>query len=496
MSVPEEPVVPEGGMRRRTALTAHPAVGRWTVVIVVIVIIFGIGALSGGLHPPAAAPAPATFDGVPVPPSNALSSSAFCAAGISTSTTNTIYLTNSTDRPVASVMTTVERPGRGGVVPTVHRHLTVPASGSIAVDPITKRISQGSSASSITFAGGGVVASQAVSSADGWSTAPCASRTSTQWYFAGGSTTSGHQMTLALFNPAAPPSVVNVSFLTPSGLVTPQAYQGLVIPSRGLVLENVGDFVQQAADIATVVTAQSGSLVASEVQDVSTSSATGLSIRLGSPNSSAVWQFAQTTNTTGSTVDFHLANPSSRAITATISADLQSGSVTPRQLSVPPFSIVEFAATAAGGLPRQVPYSLTVRSSAPMVVGRSVQASHGSSSPTFGSSAGTVTLTTQWLLPGPGVAGAPATANAAVQSLAVSDPGSKPAQVQVGRLGVSRPVIAFTVPPGRLVVLGSRVIRELAPYTVVSSQPVAVEEDQHPTGAPGIVSSTGFPVGG
>ena len=33
-------------------------------------------------------------------------------------------------------------------------------------------------------------------------------------------------------------------FLTPSGRVAPQAYQGLSIPPGGLVEENVGDFVQ------------------------------------------------------------------------------------------------------------------------------------------------------------------------------------------------------------------------------------------------------------
>jgi hypothetical protein len=107
-----------------------------------------------------------------------------------------------------------------------------------------------------------------------------------------------------------------------------------------------------------------------------------------------------------------------------------------------------------------------------------------------------VTLSTHWLLPGPGVARAPATANAAVASLAVADPGSAPAQVQVSRLGARRPVLVFSVPAGRLVVLGSKVMRTLTPYTVLSSQPVVVEEDNHPSGSPGIVSSTGFPVEG
>lgn len=500
MSVTDEPPLPDSRLRVGVSgRTAHPIERRWMVVLAVLVVVFGIGALSARLHLPTAAPAPATLDGVSVPPSNALSSSAFCTAGIGTSTSNTIDLTNSTERPVTGVMTTVGPPGHRGSVPTVRRHLVVPAYASIAVSPTTAGIPAGSSASLFTFAGGGVVASQSVSSTLGWSTAPCASQTSTQWFFAGGSTTSGHQMTLALFDPASPSAVVNVSFLTPNGLITPQAYQGLVVPSGGLVVENVGAFVQQAPDIATMVTAQSGSLVASEVQNTSAGGAggaTGLSVKLGSPSLSTVWRFAQTTNPTGATVGFDLANPSTRAVTATISAGLPSGSITPRQVSLPPVSIVNFAASGTGGLPRQVPYALTVRSTGPIVVGRSVLAPRGSSSPTWGASAGTVTLATHWLLPGPGVPRAPATANAGVESLAVSDPGSTPAQVQLSRLGSTRPLIGFSVPPGRLVVLGSKFVRTLAPYTVVSSQPVSVEEDNRPSGAPGVVSSTGFPVNG
>ena len=90
------------------------------------------------------------------------------------------------------------------------------------------------------------MASQVVSGPLGWSTAPCASRTAAQWAFAGGSTTAGNSLTLALFDPAAPAAVVNITFLTTTGLVTPQAYQGLVVPPGRLVVENVGAFVQRA----------------------------------------------------------------------------------------------------------------------------------------------------------------------------------------------------------------------------------------------------------
>ena len=148
---------------------------------------------------------------------------------------------------------------------------------------------------------------------------------------------------------------MNISFLTTTGLVTPQAYQGLVVPPGRLVVENVGAFVQRASDIATFVTAQAGGLVSSEFQQTSAGGAGGLSLRLGSPGLSTVWRFAQTTDGPGSTVSFHLANPGTRTVTATISSGLTSGSVIPRRLSLPPLSIVDFAASGCGRAPAPGP---------------------------------------------------------------------------------------------------------------------------------------------
>ena len=378
--------------------------------------------------------------------------------------------------------------------PTVRREVLVPPLGMAAVNP-SAGLPQGSTASSFAFAGGGVVASQVVSGPLGWSTAPCASRTSSQWAFSGGSTMPGSTLSLALFNPAAPPTTVNISFLTPTGLVTPQAYQGLVVPPGRLVVENVGQFVQRASDVATFITAEAGGLVSSEFQQTSSGRTVGLSIRLGSPELSTVWRSAQSTNASGSTVSFNLANRTTQTVTATVSFGLSSGSVTPRRLSIPPLSVVDFVASAAAGLPHQIPYAVTVDSSAPIVVGRSVLAGRGSPSPVWGSSSATVTVATHWLVPSPGVERVPGTAHAAVKSLAVANPGPSTARVEVVRLG-GGPVATFEVVPGRLVVLGAKQVGGLSAYSVLSSQPVGVEEDSRPSGASGVVSSTGFPFTG
>jgi hypothetical protein len=77
--------------------------------------------------------------------------------------------------------------------------------------------------------------------------------------------------------------------------------------------------------------------------------------------------------------------------------------------------------------------------------------------------------------------------------LAVANPGPSTARVTVSSVDAVRPATTFTIPPGGVVVLGPKRVGGLLLLSVVSSQPVNVEEDADPAGAPGVVSSTGFP---
>ena len=498
---PDDPSVPVHGLGsvRRARLdhraALRPVEGRRTAVVAVVVVAVTVAVIAAVYSPSPAAPSPETYDGVPIPPADAYSSSAFCSTGAGTAAVDTIYLTNVTGKTVTGEMTTVGTAPGSGPPPIRRRPVAVPPDGSAAINP-AQGLPAGNNASTFVFDGGGVVASQAVSGGGGWSTAPCASQTSSQWSFAGGSTTAGNALALTLYNPAATEAVVNVSFLTNAGKVTPQTYQGLVVPPGGEVVENVGDFVQNASAIATFVTAQSGVLVSDEFQQWSSPSATGFSLQLGAPGLSTTWQFAQTTAAAGATVSFTLANPSPAALTASISFGLSSGSVVPRQVSIPPQSTAVFDASASSGLPRQIPYSVEVTAPMPIVVGRSVQAGAGATPPTWGGSAGTVTVAKHWLVPGPGVLHAPGTPGATIGSLAVANPGSSPARVTVATPDGTRPVMRFAVPPGSVAVLGPKEIGGIATSVVTSSTPVTVEEDSGPSGSPGIVSSTGFPFTG
>jgi hypothetical protein len=466
-------------------------------VIAVAVVVAGVALIGALLPPSTVAPAAGLHDAVPIPPSGSYSSSAFCTAGSGTAAVDTIFLTNSTPRAVTGVATAVGTPTAGGSVPSVRSRVSVPAFGNGAFDPYAG-LPAGDVAASFVFDGGGVVADQVVSGPNGWSMAPCASQTSSDWSFAGGSTTAGNTLTLSLLNPSSTEAVVGISFLTASGKTSPQTYQGLVVPPGQLVVENVGDYIQNASAIATLVNAQSGSVVSTQFQQWGSGATGGISLQLGAPEASTVWRFAQTTTESlttapGSSVDFTLANPGASTAEATIKVGLPSGSVVPKQVSVAPQSTAVFAASGANGLPEQTPYSLTVESDAPIVVGRTVLAPAGAQVPVWGSSVGTVTAADRWLVPGPGEPGTPGAPNATLSSLAVADPGPSAARVTIADLGSSHPLAVVTVGAGRLMVLGHLVVGGLKPLTVSSTQPVNVEGDAWPTGTPGVVSSAGFP---
>ncbi len=421
---PADPAAPERPARRPRHGDARSRRRRWGALLAVVGVVVAGAVVDAAAPESPAAPPVGASDAVAVSAAGSYSSSAFCVGGTGTAAATTIYLTNTTARTVTGDVTSVGPAGSGGAVPTTRRAVTVPALRTAAVDP-SEGLPSGSNATTISFSGGGVVVSQAVSGPGGWSTAPCASRVSPQWDFAGGSTASGNLLTLALFDPSAAESVVNVSFLTDAGVVSPQAYQGLVVPPGQLVTENVGDFVQNAGAIGTVVTAQSGALVSTEFQQWAPGGTGGISLCLGTPGLATTWRFAQTTTMSGSTVNFYLANPGPAPASATISFGLASGSVEPRQTVVAPGSVTTFTASSTAGLPHQVPYAVTVSASGPIAVGRSVLAPGGSPAPVWGSSPGTVTAAASWVVPGPGAPGAPGTTGASVRSLAVADPGAR-----------------------------------------------------------------------
>jgi len=174
--------------RRREA--ARPVAGRTPALVIVAVVVLGVAGVSALFPPPAAPSAPPAGDGVAVAPIDAHASSFFCTTGAGT------------DAGVGATGLVSAVSVGGGPVQT---RITVPGLGSIVTDP-SSGLPAGAVAASFSFAGGGVSGSVVVASAQGWSTAPCATEVSPEWDFAGGSTASG-LLDLSLYNPTAAPAV-------------------------------------------------------------------------------------------------------------------------------------------------------------------------------------------------------------------------------------------------------------------------------------------------
>ena len=389
--------------------------------------------------PPPRRPAPPT--GSRSLPADASSSSAFCASATGDAAATTIYLTNSTARAGrrghdqcradASPRSGSDRPTGGGGSSAGHGRGRSRPTG----------LPQGSTASSFAFAGGGVVASQVVSGPLGWSTAPCASQTSSPvGLLRRIDHRRGTRLQLALFNPAAPAATVNISFLTPSGLVTPQAYQGLVVPPGRLIVENVGGFVQRAAAVATFITSQAGGLVSTEFQQTSSAEpAPGSPSGWGPPSCRRCGGWPRPPTARARRSAFDLANPDPQPVTATISFGSGVG-LGDAPAAVDPAALDGGVRRFDGrpAFPTRCPTRSRSIPRCPSSSGvRSWPA--GSRPPQWGSSSATVTAATRWLVPRPGSAGA---GNRPCRSRKPGrgQSGAVAARVEVVRLGGGRTV--------------------------------------------------------
>ena len=289
--------------------------------------------------------------------------------------------------------------------------------------------------------------------------------------------------------------MVDVSFLTTSGAVLePQAYQGITIGPRQLVVAALGAYVQGQTNVTTLVQAASGSVVATELDRISTANGGGLALVAGTPSPATTWRFAQTTAVQGGNVTLVVGNPGASQVVADVTVGLSGATVTPRVLDVPAHAVATLTVSSVAGWPLGSPYSITVSASSPIVVGRSVAAPPVAAAPQAGVTRGTTRPSSSWLIVGPGSPGNPLAANAAIRSLAVADPGSAAVSVTVVPLDGGRPIARARVAAGGLVVFGSAAVGGLRPLIVEATGPVVVEADDGPAGAPGIVSTSGFPL--
>jgi hypothetical protein len=472
------------------------AARRAVLIVGVLAVLVGIGVAGigngTGAPPPARPGAGPSTSASQVTPSGAESSAWFCdgATGPGGDAQATMILTNPSPRPVTGTVTTVS-PDAAPVM------MTVPVPGRTQTVVAPSGAGGGPTASTVVLNGSGVGVTQVVSGPLGFSNSPCASTTARQWYFADASTATGDTLTLSLFNPTDTVAVVDVSFVTASGLVAPPAYQGIDVPGDSLVAEDVGEHVQNTAHLATTVTSLSGEVVAAELEGAATSGRSGPSVVLGATRPSSSWSFAQNTDVTDGSTVFTIFNPSSRPARVTVRIGLQQGAAEPLVIRVPAGAVSTLETKRLTRIPANVPFAVTFVSAGGVgiVVDRQVAAPAGAPAPEVGDTPGAPGGSLRWLLP------SEYSPSTGVSELAVVDLTTRPVTLRLSMLSPSglvpvpgfghqdvRPGVPLVVTPSSTTPVGT------VPMELTSTGPVAVELDAVPVGSAGVVVSPALPV--
>ena len=335
-----------------------------------------------------------------------------------------LVLTNTTARAVTAGITAVTDTGA-----TVHAAVSVPARGVVA-PPIPTPSSGSWESETVIASGGGVAVTQTVHGALGWSQSPCQSATSAQWYFANGSSAASNLLYVSLLNPTSTPVVVDLGFLTPSGMVHPINYQGIVLPAGQVAVENVSSEVQNVQTISTVVATRTGRVVASEVQELVDVGGTsgGLSLVPGAPSPQPHWTIPQAQEVPGGSSEVDIFNPGRDSETVTVDFRLPSGPLSPLTDKILPGTTWALATSAQTRIPDDETYATTIDATggAGVVVARTVSLPAAAAAPQAGIAPAVDGLTTlsptgQWVVPPPGTAASPAVSGAAPAYLALDN---------------------------------------------------------------------------
>ena len=476
----------------------HRPERRWLVLVLVVLVVVGVGIAAGARGTPSvsAPAAPSALVGAP----DAESSAWYCT-GQSTGSglaPGFVVLTNTTARTVDGTITAVTDAGA-----EVHTAVSIPARG--VATPSIPALSSGSwEGETVTVSGGGVAVTQVVHGSSGWSQSPCQSTTAADWYFPGGTTANSDPLYISLLNPTSTPVVVDLGFMTPTGAVHPINYQGIVLQSGQVQVENVASEVQNVSTVSTVVATRTGRVVASEVQGFSGSSA-GLALVPGAAHPQPHWYIPQSQDVAGGSAEIDVFNPGTVPESVTVHLRLASGPLAPLSDKVAPGATWALDTGTQTRIPHNATYSADIEATggAGVVVGRTVMVPTSYPAPQAGTAMAvdglsTASPTGEWVVPPPGTSANPAVSGAAPTSLAFTNTSGADESYTVSAVTPSgdRTIGAGTVPAGTTgsvygAALSSAGFDEI---TVRASGPMAVSEEVGPTGGFGVVTMPGLPL--
>ncbi len=215
--------------------------------------------------------------------------------------------------------------------------------------------------------GQGVVG-HTVTTAQGVAQGPCATATSSSWYFADGVTTRDSSEYLALLNPFAEDVVFSMSFQTSGRTRSPEDLKAAVVPGRSVRVIDVGQYVSREAHVATSIQTVRGQLAVERLQLANGAlGPVGASLQLGVSSPSRSWTFPAGRVHLGADQRMVIFNPGSDPAEVDIEFDLApadraSYGLVPVEAVVQPgrFTVVDLEAILTqAGLP--LPYEFGVR---------------------------------------------------------------------------------------------------------------------------------------
>ena len=310
---------------------------------------------------------PAT-DAPAIPTADALSVAWYCAEGSPTAggrADETLLVANLGDEDAAAVVTVFD----GDDEPARER-VDVPARAQVEVElaEVTEGEEQllldgtivGPGVLVEAF-GGEVVVEHAVVSGDAFAVGPCARGAGPDWFFASGTTIRGTELMLSLFNPFGDDAIVDLTFLTDTGVQTPDGAEALIVPRGSRISVPVHALVQRQVQVATAVRARTGRVIAEQslVSDGSEIPA-GFALSLGATRPSGSWAFPYGVGGSERTHNLSVANFAESGSEVEVRVDVDDGErIEPQTVPVPARSV---AVVDVGGLaPGGATYAVDVR---------------------------------------------------------------------------------------------------------------------------------------
>lgn len=486
---------------------------RWLMVLAVAVVAVGVVVVDVGTDPSVTVTAEPLDRLTPtMAAAGAGTSTWYCAAGTATGddtgeAEQTLLMTNTTTDDRTAVVTVYGDDGGDPVAETVE----LPAGARTALRVSQVRTADWAGAL-VEADGGGVAVDHVLTGPTGQSAGPCASSVSATWYLPAGATVLGVDHQVVLFNPFGELAVVDVSVETADGRRIPPGYEGLIVPARSVRVLDISSVVTVRDQVAVVVAARSGLVVAEQVEASGPESdlPTSLAVTLGAPAPQTAWYYPLGAPVgDGVTHQYVVFNPT--ADLADVDVQVLAGTgdfIEPFAVTVRPGQFVVVDLADDDRVPRDVAVAAYVESrNGVAVVAARVLRSTGSvtgdgtgasvAGPGASITVGAPLVATGWVVPLGGVRGGDG-AGIGISNLGLRDATVEVTVLRDGTVAAVDGAFPVTVPAGRVVTVDIGAVSDAGAISVVvaSDQPVAVERGVVFTDGRGYARAVAIAVGG